>query len=838
MGHRLRECRRPGTPWKLCYWKEHTTTQEDPRRHMERTGTPPGCAYPIPLNIILAYAPTSTAEDKVVERFYNQLETSIKKIPKKKLLIVLGDFNAKIGDTSMDMNLPNTIENYGLGTRNDRGNRLLQFATENDKDSFIEVLQKETPRWLNETQDENPDYIWQSAKKFIKDSVSKSQPKITATKHKHWMSDSTWELQLKPKNWAIENSEGNCVTEIKKIVEVWRKYCVTLFADTYDASDHISITADSEREPGILRDEIRAAIKHLKEDKAVGTDKIPIEVIRDMGEFGVDILHIICSQIWDTGEWPKNWCHSLFIPLHKKGSTTKCNNYRTIALISYASKVLLHILNTRLQAYLNREIAPEQAGFVKGRGTREQMHILRQIIEKAREFNNQLYICFVDFRKAFDTVKWNKLREVLTKMSVPYHLVHIIKKLYVGSTAAVWVDGIDSGDFEVRAGVRQGCILSLLLFNIYTEYIMRIALEEWDKGVSVGGRLISNLRCADDTTLLASTEEDILNLFQLLERISLNFGLAINRDKTKMKIVDRMADNRPDVRSIANCEVVHSYTYLGSMITNKGECEEEIKRLCAMTRFNRILTGLEGTPATQRSICTNDHLKLPRVDLPTFSGTFEEWIPFRNMFQSMINQNATLLNIQKMQYLLAALKGEARDVIGSLEVLDENYIKAWEMLKKRYDDSGYIVQKHIKALFEIPCLETLASVKGIEKAHRALGRLNSRFSNESLGSDPNTSRAWEISVKRGEVPTLKQLTDFLAQHSKALEASSRTAIPVNRINVNELQVSEGIVLADPEFYKSSKVDLLLGAEIFFDLMYISKIKNSKTQPTWQKTILG
>ncbi|XP_024876648.1 uncharacterized protein LOC112457698, partial [Temnothorax curvispinosus] len=201
---------------------------------------------------------------------------------------------------------------------------------------------------------------------FIKDSVSKSQPKITATKHKHWMSDSTWELveqrrklkikgadarelnslsskiqaacrkdknlalqniceeleynaqrfetkdlymkirtitrQFKPKNWAIENSAGNCVTEIKEIVEVWRKYCVTLFADTYDASDHISITADSEREPGILRDEIRAAIKHLQQDKAVGTDEIPIEVIRDIGEFGVDILHIICSQIWDTGD--------------------------------------------------------------------------------------------------------------------------------------------------------------------------------------------------------------------------------------------------------------------------------------------------------------------------------------------------------------------------------------------------------------------------------------------------------------------------------------------------------------------------------------------------------
>jgi len=102
----------------------------------------------------------------------------------------------------------------------------------------------------------------------------------------------------------------------------------------------------------------------------------------------------------------------------------------------------------------------------------------------------------------------------------------------------------------------------------------------------------------------------------------------------------------------------------------------------------------EGTPATMGSIPSNEHLKLPRVNLPTFSGPFKEWTPFRNMFRSMIDQNPALPHIQKMQYLISALKGEARDVIGSLEVSEENYVEAWEMLKERYDDSGLIIQKH------------------------------------------------------------------------------------------------------------------------------------------------
>ena len=191
---------------------------------------------------------------------------------------------------------------------------------------------------------------------------------------------------LSSRTWAIEDPRGETITEIKAISEVWKYYCQSLFEDPSSHS-YASITPhDEELEPDILKDEVRAAIKHLKSGKAIGPDAIPIETIKASGEYGVEVFTTLCNKVWQTGTWPKEWAHTIFIPLHKKGSTKKCNNYRLIALISHASKILLHILNERLKSYLSKEIAPEQAGFVKGKGTREQILIVRQIIEKAREF--------------------------------------------------------------------------------------------------------------------------------------------------------------------------------------------------------------------------------------------------------------------------------------------------------------------------------------------------------------------------------------------------------------------------------------------------------------------
>ena len=115
------------------------------------------------------------------------------------------------------------------------------------------------------------------------------------------------------------------------------------------------------------------------------------------------VLHLLCQQIWKTHQWPQDWKRSVFIPIPKKGNAKECSNYHTIAFISHASKVMLKILQARLQQYMNHEFPDVQAGFRKGRGTRDQIANIHWIMEKGREFQKNIYFCFIDYTKAFDT---------------------------------------------------------------------------------------------------------------------------------------------------------------------------------------------------------------------------------------------------------------------------------------------------------------------------------------------------------------------------------------------------------------------------------------------------
>ena len=150
-------------------------------------------------------------------------------------------------------------------------------------------------------------------------------------------------------------------------------------------------------EPDILECEVKWALGSVITNKASGGDGISAELFQILKDDAVKVLHSICQQIWKTQQWPEDWKRSVFIPIPKKGNAKICSNYRTIALISHTSKVLLKILQARLQQYMNQELPDVQAGFRKSRGTRDQ--IANRIIEKAREFQKNIYFCFMTMPK-------------------------------------------------------------------------------------------------------------------------------------------------------------------------------------------------------------------------------------------------------------------------------------------------------------------------------------------------------------------------------------------------------------------------------------------------------
>ena len=142
-------------------------------------------------------------------------------------------------------------------------------------------------------------------------------------------------------------------------------------------------------------------------NKASGGDGIPAELFQILKDDAVTVLYSICQQIWKTQQWSQDWKRSVFFPIPKKGNTKACSNYCTIVLTSHASKVMLKILQARLQQYVNHELPDVQAGFRKGRGTRDKIVNIRWIIRKAREFQKNIYFCFIDDVKAFDCVDHN-----------------------------------------------------------------------------------------------------------------------------------------------------------------------------------------------------------------------------------------------------------------------------------------------------------------------------------------------------------------------------------------------------------------------------------------------
>ena len=184
---------------------------------------------------------------------------------------------------------------------------------------------------------------------------------------------------------------------------------------------------------------------------------------------------------------------------------------------------------------MNRELPDVQAGFRKGRGTRDQIANIRWTMEKGREFQKNIYFCFIDYAKAFDYVDHNKLWKFLKEMGIPDHLTCLLRNLNADQEATVRTGHGTTDGFQLGKGVCQGCILSPCLFNLYAEYIMRNAgLQEAQAGIKIAGRNINNLRYADDTTLMAESQEELKSLLMRVKEESEKVGLKLNIQKTKI----------------------------------------------------------------------------------------------------------------------------------------------------------------------------------------------------------------------------------------------------------------------------------------------------------------
>ena len=219
---------------------------------------------------------------------------------------------------------------------------------------------------------------------------------------------------------------------------------------------------------------------------------------------------------------------------------------------------------------MNHDLPDVQAGFRKGRGTRNQIANICWLIKKAREIQKNIYFCFIDYAKAFDCVDHNKLWKILQEMGIPDHLTFLLRNLYAGQEATVRTGHGTIDWFQIGKGVFQGCILSSCLFNLYVEYIMRnTGLDEAQAGIKIARRNINKLRYADDITLMVESEEELKSLLMNVKEESEKVGLKLSIQKTKIMASGPITSWKIDGEAM---ETVTDFISLGSKITANGDC--------------------------------------------------------------------------------------------------------------------------------------------------------------------------------------------------------------------------------------------------------------------------
>ena len=351
--------------------------------------------------------------------------------------------------------------------------------------------------------------------------------------------------------------------------------------------------------------EVTKAIDELQSGKAAGPDGIPPEVFKAGGPTLVKKLTEFLCLCWEDGSLPQDLKDARIVHLYKgKGDKSSCDNYRGISLLSMAGKILAKVILNRLNKHLLDEVVPEsQCGFRKNRGTVDMIFASKQIQEKCKEQNRDLYILFVDLTKAFDTVSRPGLWNILPRIGIPPKMVKMIQSFHDGMRARL-ANGDENNEFPVTNGVKQVCVLAPTLFSFMFSMMLLSAFKESDLGIEITYRtdggvyktqrlksitkiskaLVRDLLYADDCAIVAYSEKDLQEMANALSAATKRYGLTISIKKTEVLYQPAPGTTRKDPEiKIDNQKLknVDAFTYLGCTLTSNNSLDKEISNRIA-----------------------------------------------------------------------------------------------------------------------------------------------------------------------------------------------------------------------------------------------------------------
>lgn len=422
-----------------------------------------------------------------------------------------------------------------------------------------------------------------------------------------------------------------------------------------DDMDEINFTVDA-----ITIEELREALKKMKNRKAAGPDGITTELLKHGGpllEFR--LLHLL-NECWQKKKIPTEWQTAEVISIFKKGDRSKCSNYRGISLLSTAYKIYSKIINERLKLIAEVLLEEEQSGFRKGRSCSDNIFILKRLIEKRREFNLETHIAFVDFERAFDCVNRQKLQEIMKERGFPNHLIEITKSLYKNTNIIINNGGTRTNKIKTNQGLRQGCGLSPTLFNIYIDDVVKLWKPQINPGIKLReGTNLNSLIYADDLTIIQNNEDDLQRSIYRLKILCEDYNLKISKDKTKIMAFE----GKETVRSkiiIDNktLEQVSHFNYLGCDTTYERDKDVESK----VHKFQAICGTINRT--LKHKTRKDTRIKFYKtMAVPILTYGSESWI--------MNARNKSNIQAAEMRFL-RSVKGCTRtDRLRNVEIREE-----------------------------------------------------------------------------------------------------------------------------------------------------------------------
>lgn len=456
--------------------------------------------------------------------------------------------------------------------------------------------------------------------------------------------------------------------------------------------------------------EVEKAVKQLISGKAPGNDGLPPEIFKSGGKFLLKRLRDLFVLIWKTGSVPQDFKDASIIHLYKnKGARNVCDNHRGISLLSVAGKILARVILNRIIDKIVPGVYPEsQCGFRSGRGTVDMVFALRQVQEKAREQNSDLYMVFIDLTKAFDTVNREALWKVLQKLGLPDIMIQVIISLHFGMKGSVRVGGEISETFNVTNGTKQGCVMAPVLFALFFSVMLETAFEDCSDGIDIefrtsGGlfkqkrlnsktkitrRLIRELLFADDCALVAKSLIHLQNLVNRFSSAAKAFGLTISLKKTEVLYQPKPNSPHSDPKiSIGDFSLksARTFTYLGSRVNSTATLDDELAlRISkASSSFGRLRHRLWDDHGIRLKTKINVYHS---VVIPTLLYASETW----TLYRKQIN----MLDAFHMRCLRSILGISWKDKWSNEEVLSKCNSTGIEcmLIKSQFRWIGHVIR--------------------------------------------------------------------------------------------------------------------------------------------------